>query len=646
MNVIIPCAGLGSRFKNEGFITPKPLIRCMMKPFLCWIIDKLMESTIDVHVFVTIVDDQNYNNHYQAIADMYPQGTVSVIRLKEHTRGAADTIAQTIEKMPILRIGLKTICMDCDNFYNLDVLSVCSKHENTLLTFEDPGTKPMYSYVELKKDRPEIISHIVEKQRISSLAVCGVYAFSSAEKLLSYAKLVIQSDKGGSELYLSNVVQVMIDCKDLVHNHTIHKDSYVCVGTPAQLYSFYNNISVHPVNSEHSLVSPKRVCFDLDSTLVGPPLVEGDYSTCQPIQKNIDLCNYLRRMNHYIIIHTARRMRTHCGNVGAVVRDIGKITIQTLEKFGIMYDELLFGKPYADVYIDDKAVNANDDLQKMLGFYVESFETRAFNSIETNVLPIITKESKQGLTHEIFWYQNIPREIKDMFPLFIGSEDDNSYSIERIQGDTVSQLYIDGRFNSNTMFTILDSLKRIHASDTTYSGSCCHNFYIKKLESRVTGYSKYKFIDKKLEMYHMFKAFFGKYAYEAANIHGDPVFTNILINRFEKLKFIDMRGEFGDDSSLLGDPLYDFAKVNQSIIGYDFILKGIFPNQYVIDNAKRAFDEYITTEMGHDTLLRINMITMYLIYTMLPLHDERGPEVINAYVHLLNSQHLSVRPEI
>ena len=645
MNVIIPCAGLGSRFKNEGFTTPKPLIQCMMKPFLCWIIDKLVESTIDAHIFITIVDDPNYNGHYDAIANMYVRGIVTIVRLPNHTKGAADTIAQTIQKIPILRHGLKTMCMDCDNFYDLDVLRLCSKYDNCLLTFEDDSTKHVYSYVELKKDRPDIISRIAEKQRISSLAVCGVYAFASAEKLLSLAKQVIESDPGETELYLSKVVQTMIDCKDDVHNCTIHKDSYVCVGTPAQLYSFYNNIAVHPVNSD-SIVSPKRVCFDLDSTLVGPPIVPGDYSTCPPMQKNIDLCNYLRRMNHYIIIHTARRMRTHSGNIGAVVRDIGKITIDTLERLGIKYDELIFGKPYADVYIDDKAVNANDDLQKMLGFYVESFETRAFNSIETNVLPIITKDSEYELANEIFWYQNMPREIKDMFPLFIGSENNYKYSIERIQGDTVSQMYIDGRFNINTMFTILDSLRRIHRSDTTHSGSCCHNFYIKKLESRVSGYNKYKFIDKKLEMYHMFKAFFSKYSYEPANIHGDPVFTNIMINRFEKLKFIDMRGEFGDDSSLLGDPLYDFAKVNQSIIGYDFILKGIFPNQHIIDASKHAFDEYIRAEFNDDTVLKINMITMYLIYTMLPLHDERGPEVINAYVHLLNSQHLSIRPEI
>lgn len=645
MNVIIPCAGLGSRFKNEGFITPKPLIRCMMKPFLCWIIDHIARSAIDAHVFITIVDDPQFNRHYEAIAETYD--SVHIVRLGAHTKGAADTVAQTIRSgIPMSRLGLKTVCMDCDNFYDVDVLSLCSKYDNALITFEDSGNVPLYSYVELKMDRPDVITRIVEKDRISSLAVCGVYAFESAETLLAYAEMVIQSDTGASELYLSKVVHAMIESGETIHNCSIHKDSYVCVGTPAQLYSFYNNISVNPVNSPSPMVSSRRICFDLDSTLVGPPTVPGDYSTCTPIQKNIDLCNYLRRLNHYVIIHTARRMRTHAGNVGAVIKDIGKITIQTLEKFGIQYDELIFGKPYADLYIDDKAVNANDDLQKMLGVFVESFETRAFNSIETNVLPIITKESQHDLSNEIFWYQNIPMEIKDMFPIFIGSENNHSYSIERIQGDTVSQLYIDGRFNANTLFTILDSLRRIHRSDTSRSGACCHNFYIKKMESRVAGYPKYKFLDKNLKLYHGFKAFFGRYSYEATNIHGDPVFTNIIINRFEKLKFIDMRGEFGDESSLLGDPLYDFAKVNQSIIGYDFVLKGIFPNQRVIDEAKLAFDEYIETEFDRDTVCRINMITMYLIYTMLPLHDERGPEVINAYVNLLNSHHLSIRSEV
>jgi hypothetical protein len=50
-------------------------------------------------------------------------------------------------------------------------------------------------------------------------------------------------------------------------------------------------------------------------------------------------------------------MKTHKNNIGKVIKDIALVTIQTLERFNIEYDELIFGKPIADIYIDDKALN-------------------------------------------------------------------------------------------------------------------------------------------------------------------------------------------------------------------------------------------------------------------------------------------------
>jgi len=61
-------------------------------------------------------------------------------------------------------------------------------------------------------------------------------------------------------------------------------------------------------------------------------------------------------------------MKTHAGNVGAVVSDIGSVTLRQLDTFNIPYHEIYFGKPYADFYIDDKAVPALvDDLAKEIG---------------------------------------------------------------------------------------------------------------------------------------------------------------------------------------------------------------------------------------------------------------------------------------
>ena len=53
-------------------------------------------------------------------------------------------------------------------------------------------------------------------------------------------------------------------------------------------------------------------------------------------------------------------MKNNNGNLGSVFKDISKITFDTLEKFDIPYDEIYFGKPWADVYIDDNAFRFSD----------------------------------------------------------------------------------------------------------------------------------------------------------------------------------------------------------------------------------------------------------------------------------------------
>lgn len=139
-----------------------------------------------------------------------------------------------------------------------------------------------------------------------------------------------------------------------------------------------------------------RICFDFDNTLVTFPKIKDDYTSVLPIQKNIDILNYLKSFfGHTIIIYTARRMKTYNGNIGKVFSDIGKITFDTLEKFNIPFDEIYFGKPYADVYIDDLALNCYDNIEKALGFYMNKVSPRDFNSISTKSIEIYVKNQKK-----------------------------------------------------------------------------------------------------------------------------------------------------------------------------------------------------------------------------------------------------------
>ena len=55
------------------------------------------------------------------------------------------------------------------------------------------------------------------------------------------------------------------------------------------------------------------------------------------VQNNIKMLRQLKKAGHYIIIHTARRMKTHNGNVQAVIEEIGDITKKTLSDFEYLF---------------------------------------------------------------------------------------------------------------------------------------------------------------------------------------------------------------------------------------------------------------------------------------------------------------------
>ena len=91
-------------------------------------------------------------------------------------------------------------------------------------------------------------------------------------------------------------------------------------------------------------------CFDLDQTLCW---TDGeDYSHAIPIQTRISKVNALYLKGNIIKILTARGSKTGI--------DWRAVTERQLELWGVLYHELHFGKPFADIYVDDKAALDKD----------------------------------------------------------------------------------------------------------------------------------------------------------------------------------------------------------------------------------------------------------------------------------------------
>jgi len=99
-----------------------------------------------------------------------------------------------------------------------------------------------------------------------------------------------------------------------------------------------------------------RICIDLDGVVCSLRKPEQKYAELEPMAGAVEKLRTLRAAGHYVILCTARHMNTCQGNVGQVVARQGAVTLDWLARHGIEYDEFHFGKPHADVYIDDNAV--------------------------------------------------------------------------------------------------------------------------------------------------------------------------------------------------------------------------------------------------------------------------------------------------
>ena len=99
-----------------------------------------------------------------------------------------------------------------------------------------------------------------------------------------------------------------------------------------------------------------RICIDIDGVIAQLKKQGQSYADIEPVPGAVEKIHALRQAGHYIILYTARHMRTCDGDVGKIVARQGRITLNWLDHHGIEMDEIYFGKPYADVYLDDKAV--------------------------------------------------------------------------------------------------------------------------------------------------------------------------------------------------------------------------------------------------------------------------------------------------
>ena len=547
MKYILLCGGIGLR--NKNYSLPKPLNYINGKYLIEYIIESIPSETIYI-IYNSLLNEYNFR---QIVLNKFKSIKFHFSEIDFLTRGAVETAY----------IGLKSFDLGNDNILFIDndnfhVLPNFTHYDKNFICYGIDYNKENYSFITIKENN---IINIEEKIKISDNYCCGLYGFVNKDTFLNLAEEIItKNSKTKNEFYFSQIYKLLI--------HKNEKIIPVYVPNTLHLGTFNEILSNQDILKKNKL----RICFDLDNTLVTYPTIPGDYSSVKPILKNIELLNQLKSIGHEIIIYTARRMLTHKHNVGKVMKDIGMVTFQTLNDLNIHYDEIIFGKPIADIYIDDRALNPYFDKISRFGIFIQENEF-ILNKLDNNKYNKIIKKDnhiyKLGpncfLKGELYFYQNIPTEITSYFPKLINYNkinDQIELELEYIQGIPLYHLYKSETFTMKIIDKLFDTLVHLHSREVP--------IHITKDDIRKN------YIDK---LIHRFNP--NDYYFEDSK--------EILLTYDDELKFLDMKGQVNHILTTNGDIYYDFGKVYQSILGYDIVLHGHKLNDDFIGKMKKYF---------------------------------------------------------
>jgi capsule biosynthesis phosphatase len=621
MNIFILCAGKGTRFDS---IYPKPLNLINGKPMIYHTIKSLnLERVNQYNLYVIYNKKLESCNFKEILINMFPNMKFNFILIDYFTRGASESAFIGIQSVYEKLDNNNIIFIDNDTIYPDETYEYLNKkyESNFIFTNFNNEKEPIYSYVLINKD--DYIIDIKEKDKISDLICIGCYGFKNKDEYVNNFKSLLETNqKTNNEFYMSLLYDFLLKNNKQVLNITINKT--LSLGTPQQLID------------SNKIKTKLRYVFDLDNTLVTYPLINKDYSSVKPIPKMINLVKKLKEDGHYIIIYTARRMATHNHNVGAVIKDIGKVTFDTLDKFEIPYDELIFGKPLGDVYIDDRAYNPYDErIFKLIGEYQlindeidNKIDNNKYNQIKCIDEKIIKKVDKNIGNGELYFYENI-NELKENQKYFVKyygykMSDTIDLKLEKINGIPIAYLYINKTYSIKLFEELLRSINDIHK--IKLDNKLEENEYIKNYEMKM----RKRFENKEIYNFEGANEIFNKlmekledYKKRIKNnivsvIHGDFWFSNILITYKDEYKFIDMKGIVNEKKTLSGDKIYDYAKILQSLYGFDSILydKEIDKeyNKIFIEYFKKWIESTTDTEILFEDVKNICALLIFGVF--------------------------------
>lgn len=226
--IVLPMAGLSSRFAKAGFTEPKYMLPLAGRPMLDWSILSFAADLRDEPVLFVYRDTAGTSAFVReraracgvarpvfVVLDAPTEGQAETVALGLESGGVPDETPLTIFNIDTLRPGLRSPRLE-DAAGLLEVVHAEGDH---------------WSFVDPDPARPGVARRVTEKERVSDLCCTGLYIFRSVGE---FRQALTTARPAAGELYVAPLYNEIIADGGEVRYAVTRADSVFFAGTPQE----------------------------------------------------------------------------------------------------------------------------------------------------------------------------------------------------------------------------------------------------------------------------------------------------------------------------------------------------------------------------------------------------------------------------
>ena len=231
MNIVIPMAGLGSRFPSHLYPEPKPLIKVRGKPMIAIAIESL---NLDGNYFIVIAKNKYSERIKNTVTQVKP--TCQFLEIDYVTEGPAKSALLFREN---INNDEELIIANCDQIMEWNSKAFVHNvrlYDGAVVTYHTDTTKNSYARI----NKEGFVVEVREKEVISNISLNGIHYWKKGAYFVESAERMIgMEDRAPTgEFFIGPSFNYMIESGLCVGIHHIPNQQHNAVGVPEDLNTY------------------------------------------------------------------------------------------------------------------------------------------------------------------------------------------------------------------------------------------------------------------------------------------------------------------------------------------------------------------------------------------------------------------------